>query len=77
MSYFLLPQIKTCNLKTRLYKTPFEGLTITISQDTNNNRIVSHSSSTNTNNCIQLRSGRIIDKFIFYTMIKSKKFKTR
>ena len=56
---------QTCNLKTRLYKTPFEGLTITISQDTNNNRIVSHSSSTNTNNCIQLRSGRIIDKFIF------------
>ena len=50
------------NFKSRFENTPFECLTITISNDINKKRIFSYSSSSNISPCIKLRSGRIINK---------------
>jgi DNA invertase Pin-like site-specific DNA recombinase len=50
------------NLKSRVENTPYEYLTITISNDIEKERMISYSSSSNISS-IKLRSGRIVNKF--------------
>lgn len=51
------------NLKSRVENTPYEYLTITISNDIEKERIISYSSSSSNISSIKLRSGRIVNKF--------------
>jgi hypothetical protein len=51
------------NLKTRVENTPYEYLTITISNDIEKERMVSYSCSSSNISSIKLRSGRIVNKF--------------